>query len=93
MGDGHLQQDQQRSFGSGKVELVLSFCFKQILPRLGIKKFNKEAVFSIIFKSTTKLKEIDLVAEDQKTKELWVEVIRHLVNTLQSIGTQKTYEL
>ena len=58
-----------------------------------MEKFNKDAVFSIIFKSTTKLKEIDLVAEDQKTKDDWVEVIRHLVNTLQSIGTQKTYEL
>ena len=33
------------------------------------------------------------MAENKETKDCWVEVIRHLVNTLQSISNQKTYEL
>ena len=58
-----------------------------------IENFNKDAAFSIIFKSTTNIRELDLVAEDKETKDIWVEVIRHLVSTLESISNQKTYEL
>ena len=64
-----------------------------IIPRTEIENFKKETAFSIIFKSSTNIRELDLVAGTEETKELWVEVIRHLISTLQSISNQKTYEL
>ena len=37
--------------------------------------------------------ELDLVAEDKQTRDVWVETIKHLVITLKSLSHQKEYEL
>jgi len=63
-----------------------------ILARTEIENFNKDAAFSIIFKSATNIRELDLVAETVETKEIWVDVLKHMIGTLQSISNQRTYE-
>ena len=54
---------------------------------------NEAVTFSIIFKPETNMRELDLVAGDQETKETWVSVIRQLVNRLGQITNQQSHDM
>merc|ERR1719206_974385 len=57
------------------------------------RKIKNETAFSLIFSPESNMHELDLVAEDKKTRDVWVETIKHLVITLKSLSHQKEYEL
>jgi Ca2+-binding EF-hand superfamily protein len=57
------------------------------------RKINNETAFSLIFSPESNMHELDLVAEDKRTRDVWVETIKHLVITLKSLSHQKEYEL
>jgi len=57
------------------------------------KDINTFTVFSLIFVPDSNLHELDLVAEDMETRNLWVDAISHLILTLRSLSYQKEYEL
>lgn len=57
------------------------------------RNINVETAFSLIFKPESNIHELDLVAEDRKTRDVWVEALSHLIVTLKSLSHQKEYEL
>lgn len=65
---------------------------KQIFEhQVGDMDCGTELCFSLVFKDATP--PLDLVAEDNNTRDLWVDVLSHLVVTIRSLGQQKEYEL
>jgi len=61
------------------------------LPKF--RSVNQNCAFSIIFKNETNRRELDLVAEDEATRDAWVEGLGHIIITLKSLCAQKEYEL
>lgn len=49
--------------------------------------------FSVIFDPKLSVKSLDLVAEDTRTKSVWVMALNRIVNATKSIEIQKEYEL
>ena len=64
-----------------------------MFSRTKIENLTKAVTFSIIFKPETNMRELDLVAGDQETKETWVSVIRHLVARLAQITNQQSHDM
>jgi len=58
-----------------------------------LENFNNETAFSIIFKPETNKRELDLVAETQEIRDMWVNAIRHILGTFRSLTHQTEYEL
>ena len=54
---------------------------------------NEKTSFSIIFKPDSEAHVLDLVAEDEEVRDMWVDALRHLIVTLVSLSNQKEYEL
>ena len=52
---------------------------------------NRWCCFSIVFKDERM--PLDLIAEDELTRNHWVDALCHLVVTIRSLGQQKEYEL
>jgi len=50
-------------------------------------------VFSLIFVPDSNMHELDLIADDEITRTIWVDAISHLILTLKSLTYQKEYEL
>jgi len=70
--------------------------FNKLGSSNGKQKFRdirEDNSFSLIFKPQSNMHELDLVAEDCQTKDLWVDVISHMIVTLNSLSSQKEYEL
>lgn len=61
------------------------------VPRIGTRSIARERCLSYIFKDDRP--PLDLVADDKETRDLWVDVISHLIVTIRSLGQQKEYEL
>ena len=64
-----------------------------MFSRTEIESLTEDLTFSIIFKPETNLRELYLVARDQKTKESWVSVIRHLVTKMGEITSQESHDM
>ena len=64
---------------------------KNAQPSLKNVSCEKDLCFSVVFKDDTP--PLDLVANDKSTRDIWVEVLSHLVATIRSLGEQKEYEL
>jgi len=54
---------------------------------------TNNTAFSLIFTPESSIFRLDLVAEDNDTRDAWVDTLRHLVVTLKSLSHQKEYEL
>ena len=61
------------------------------IPRADDVMLPRERCFSLVFKETHN--SLDLLAEDQNTRDMWVDVLTHLVVTIRSLGEQKEYEM
>jgi len=61
------------------------------LPKLDGINCARDFCFSIIFKDDTP--PLDLVAHDSADRDIWVDVVSHLVVTMKSLGQQKEYEI
>ena len=73
-------------------------CFNKLVkeadssePELDGINCARDFCFSIIFKDDTP--PLDLVAQDSIERDLWVDVLNHLVVTMKNLGQQKEYEI
>jgi len=57
------------------------------------RHLSPKTSFSLIFSPESNLHELDLIAEDMETRNLWVDSISHIVLLLRSMTNQKDYEL
>jgi len=70
--------------------------FNKIQHGKGCRSFDnidEKTSFSIIFKPDSEAHVLDLVAEDEEVRDMWVDALRHLIVTLVSLSNQKEYEL
>jgi len=61
------------------------------VPKLDGISCDKDFCFSIIFKDDTP--PLDLVTRESVDRDLWVDVLNHLVLTIKSLGQQREYEI
>ena len=64
-----------------------------MFSRTKIENLTEAVSFSIIFKPETNMRELDLVTDDQETKETWVSVLRHLVTRLGRITNKESHDM
>jgi len=79
---GHLSDNFNKLVKEGENNAV---------PKLEGINCAKDFCFSIIFKDDTP--PLDLVTHDSVDRDLWVDVLNHLVVTMKSLGQQREYEI
>ena len=62
------------------------------VPEVEGHPIPRHLCFSLIFKGS-RLPPLDLVAEDQTVRDMWVDALTHLIVTIRSLGEQKDYEM